>query len=161
MKHIFIIILVCMFLVSCHNKQEENKYNYVWYEKVEEWDTNHLDVILLKPAWSNEKHFIKSDMEFYKIKEEELPEIKAYIFKEFKRNYYLLPLSHYCRQYIGYKKKGELYVYVNFFSYIKRIGPNICTDYNHTIITGEYKNYAFGHILINLSKHKIVEFKFA
>ncbi len=150
----FVISIILLMLSSCdYNKSDNN----ISYDSAYFMSEDSRDYILANNAkWRNGNLFIKDDMKPFKIRDKDLPYIKACMHKIlYKNRKVLLPMKLYYRQYIGYKKNNKRYVYINLFSYIKKKN-NLVPDLNNIIITENEGNYVFGYMLLDYSSGNII-----
>jgi hypothetical protein len=173
-KNHFGILFMCIcFLLSCCSEQKTSlkDIQVVW---ATDYSEDGLDFLLKKDTtyiYPNNKFVFKKSMSFYTLSDKEFSLATA-ILKDF-FDYYLYDddntgvepfrLRKYFRQYIGFKEKDSLYVYVNLYTHFPTISNSecLCTigPAQNVLIYKENGGRNYGTAIIDISNKRIIYFK--
>jgi len=168
------ILFTCIcFLFSCCDKQKASlkDVQVVW---ATDYSEDGLDILLKKDTayiYPDNKFVFKKSMSFYALSDRDFSLAKS-ILKEF-FDYHLYDngctgeepfrLRKYFRQYLGYKEKDSLYVYVNLYTHFPTISNSecLCTigPAQNVLIYKENGGKNYGTAIINICNKRIVYFK--
>lgn len=161
------------FLLSCCSEQKTSlkDIQVVW---ATDYSEDGLDFLLKKDTtyiYPNNKFVFKKSMSFYALSDKEFSLATA-ILKDF-FDYYLFDddntggepyrLRKYFRQYIGFKMKDSLYVYVNLYTHYPIIPEPEClctiSPSQNILVFQENGGKNYGTAIIDISNKKVIFFK--
>ena len=170
-RYLYIIAIIATCLSGCKKSHPSSNKITIWAKNMAEWDAfkniqmNSKDIYYL----DDESSFYKHGRESREITLPECENAKS-IFLSFSQSTaykktYLLPASHYFKQYIGYKQNGRPMVYINLFSHYQRskqvegkLGYKV-VNMSQKIIREKNGGRDYGYALIDMSTEKVVSAK--
>ena len=172
-KHSGILFMCIYFLFSCGGEQKTSlkDIQVVW---ATDYSEDGLDLLLKKDTtyiYPNNKFVFKESMSFYNLSNREFSLAKAILKEFFDHCLYdddntgeePFRLRKYFRQYLGYKEKDSLYVYVNLYTHFPTISnPEcLCTigPAQNVLVYKENGGRNYGTAIIDMSKKRIIYFK--
>lgn len=161
------------FLLSCSCKQSTSlkDIQVVWST---DYSEDGLDILLKKDTtyiYPDNKFVLKKSMSFYALSDSDFFLARA-ILKKYFDNYLYdndntgeepFRLRKYFRQYLGYKEKNSIFVYVNLYTHFPTISNNecLCTigPAQNVLVYKENGGKNYGTAIVDISNKRIIYFK--